>query len=88
MTTLRKKFFLSLLNKHAPLKKKYYDTIMAPVWPKNFKRKSWKDLNSKISITKKEIMKTGPFIKNKEITVYHYWGKLKKLTLKNWTLKK
>ena len=82
------KTFLSLLNKHAPLKKKYYDTIMAPVWPKNFERKSWKDLNSKISITKKEIMKTGPFIKNKEITVYHYWGKLKNLTLKNWTLKK
>ena len=27
---------------------------------------------SKLSITKKEIMKTGPFIKNKEITVYHY----------------
>ena len=39
------KTFLSLLNKHAPLKKKYYDTIMAPVWPKNFERKSWKDLN-------------------------------------------
>ena len=26
--------------------------------------------------------------KNKEITVYHWWGKPKKLTLKNSTLKK
>ena len=34
-------------------------------------RKSRKDLNSEISITKREITKTGPFIKNKEITVYH-----------------
>ena len=36
---------------------------MTPLWPKNFGRKSWKDLNSKISITKREITKIGPFIK-------------------------
>ena len=46
-----------------PLRKKYYVTIMTPLWPKNFGRKSWKDLNSKISITKREITKIGPFIK-------------------------
>ena len=63
--------FLSLLNKHASLKKKKYcDTIMIPVGSKNFERKSWKDLNSKTSITKREITKIGPFIKNKEIIVY------------------
>ena len=49
--------------KHAPLKKKYYDTTTATLWRKNFERKSWKDLNSKISITKREITKIGPFIK-------------------------
>ena len=36
---------------------------MAHLWPNNFERKSWKDLNSKISITKREITKIGPFIK-------------------------
>ena len=43
---------------------------MAPIWPRNFERKLWKDINSKISITKREITKTGSFIKNKEITVF------------------
>ena len=64
------------------LRKKYYDTIMTPWWPKNFGRKSWKDLNSNVSITKREITKIGLFIKKKEITVYRYWGKPKKLILK------
>ena len=37
--------------------------MMAPLLPENFKRKSWKDLNTKISITKREITKADPFIK-------------------------
>ena len=46
-----------------PLRKKHNDTVMAPLWPKNFESKSWKYLNSKINITEREITKIGPFIK-------------------------
>ena len=61
-----------MLNTHAPpLKQKILPHNNGPfLRRKNFKRISWKDLNSKISIAKREITKTGPFIKNKEITVY------------------
>ena len=45
---------LSLLNKHAPLKKKHYYIIMAPLWQKNAERKPWENLNPKIAITKRE----------------------------------
>ena len=37
--------------------------MMAPLLPENFKTKSSKDLNTKISITKREITKADPFIK-------------------------
>ena len=37
---------------------------------KKLRKKIMKDINSKISTTKREITKTGSFIKNKEITVF------------------
>ena len=59
--------FLSLFKKHALFKKKVLRHNNVPFMTKNFERKLWKDLNSKISITKGEIKKAGLFIKNIEI---------------------
>ena len=41
------------------------------LWPMSFERKLWEDIYSKISLTKRETTKTGLFIKNKHIAVYH-----------------
>ena len=58
---------------------------MATLWPKNFERKSWKNLNSKVKYNKKRNYEEWSLITNKEIAYCDCWGKQKKRTLKNWT---
>ena len=73
--------FLRLLNKHASLKKILWHNnvlFMTKVLQKEIMKRS----KFKIKYNKKRNHE------NKEVTVYHCWGKPKKLTLKNWTLKK
>ena len=53
------------------LRKKILRHNDGPFMTKELGKEIMKDLNSKISVTKTKIMKTGPFIKEKEITVYH-----------------
>ena len=62
--------FLSLLNKHAPHKKIILRHNNGTFMTKELQKEIFY-LNSKISITKREITKIGPSIKIKEITVYH-----------------
>ena len=61
------KTYLSLLNKHAPLKKNLLRHNNGPFMTKEFRKEIMKDLNSKVSITKREITKTGPFIKKEKL---------------------
>ena len=61
----------TLLNKHAPLKKKILPQNNGPFMTKELRKEIMKRSKLKNKYNKKRNMKTGSFIKNKEITFYH-----------------
>ena len=63
--------FLSLLIKHALLKKKILRHNNGPFMTNELRKEIMKRSKLKNKYNKREIAKTGPFIKNKEIIVYH-----------------